>query len=233
MIVKKNKLRHTLLLLALCLFALPDEAYGQSPVPALWFENPEVHLDWPRDTLPRRTLFAVKTNILFDALTAVNVEVEIPIGNRYSVSAEWIFPWWISDSSQNCFEIGCATIEGKYWFGQRESMPQLIGWAAGFYIGGGYYDIERDGIGYQGENLFIGGVSGSYAHAISRDLRLEFTLGFGMFATKYRKYRAQSCGTDWILVRTERQDRRWFGPTRCRLSLVWMLNRADKRGGVI
>ncbi|MFI3280517.1 MAG: DUF3575 domain-containing protein [Rikenellaceae bacterium] len=197
----------------------------------LAFENQTSSVDWLLEPLPRRVLFAVKTNLLYDAVTAVNLEVEVPIGQRYSVAGEWIFPWWLSDSRQRCLEILCGTVEGRYWFGDRSEMELLTGWAAGLYAGVGYYDVEWDGKGYQGENVFAGGLSATYAHSIGRDLRLEYSMGVGILTTKYRKYTAQWCGNDWNLLRTSRGTKLWFGPTRCRVSLSWMLHRADKRGG--
>lgn len=203
------------------------------PYLMLAFENSLTSLDWQGDQLPRRTLFALKTNLLFDILTAVNLEIEVPIGDRYSVAGEWIFPWWLSDSSQRCFELLSGTIEGRYWFGNRSHAEQLIGWAAGIYAGGGYYDVEWDGTGYQGEHLLAAGISGAYAHKIGKNLRAEYSLGIGYLSTKYRKYSAQWCdqGQEWNLLRTRSGTKRWFGPTRCRVSLSWMLHRADKRGG--
>ena len=41
-----------------------------------------------------KPLFAIKTNLLYDALSAVNLEIEVPVGKRWSVAAEGIFPWW-------------------------------------------------------------------------------------------------------------------------------------------
>ncbi len=199
---------------------------------ALSIETPGNTIDWELTTLPRRDLFALKTNLLYDVVSVVNIELEVPIGDRYSVAGEWIFPWWLSDKRQRCLEILCGTVEGRYWFGDRTTTDQLTGWAAGLYVGCGYYDLEWDGTGYQGENIFAGGISCAYAHKIAPRLRLEYSLGVGLLSTKYRKYSAQKCGNNWILLRNSRGHNLWFGPTRCRVSLSWMLRGADKRGGV-
>jgi len=37
---------------------------------------------------------AIKTNLLFDLATILNVEVELPLAPNWSVAGEWIFPWW-------------------------------------------------------------------------------------------------------------------------------------------
>ncbi len=202
-----------------------------SPYRVLAIDN--IALDWGDEHLPRRTLFAMKSNLLFDVATLPNIELEVPIGERYSVAAEWTFPWWLSDSRQNCTQILNLNIEGRYWLGDRTKYEQLTGWAAGIYVGGGYYDLERKGTGYQGEHLLSGGLAVSYAHSIGGSARLEYSLGVGFLTTKYRKYEAERCVNNWLLVRQRYGHATWFGPTRARVSLVFMLNRKDKRGGVL
>ncbi len=198
----------------------------------LVFDNIGKPLDWREESWPRRSLFALKTNLLYDAISAVNLELEVPIGESYSVASELIFPWWLSDSRQDCFELLNFNVEGRYWFGSRENRAQLTGWSAGLYVGGGYYDLERNGKGYQGEHLLSGGVSCGYAHSIGGSARLEYSLGLGFVTTKFREYHAQKCDSQWLLVRQRYGRTTWFGPTRLRVSLVFMLNRKDKRGGV-
>lgn len=194
-------------------------------------ENEGATLDWALDTLPMRTLFAVKTNLLYDLVTAINIELEIPIGDRYSIAGEWIFPWWLSDSRQRSLEILSGAIEGRYWLGDRSQWEQLTGWSLGVYIGAGYYDLEWDGNGYQGEHLISGGISAGYTYPIGTSLRLEGSIGIGFISTKYREYEATYCGEEWRLIRERSGRANWFGPTRLRISLAWMINRKDKRGG--
>ncbi len=236
MIISKNRI----LLKALLTFGAlllskqlhPQELRDQPPKVVLSAEMPLSPIDWAVDSLPRRTLFAIKTNLLYDVATAINIEVEVPIGERYSLCGEWIFPWWRSDSRQRCFELLNGTLEGRYWLGRRDNKAPLTGWAVGLYVGGGYYDLEWNGTGYQGEHLLSGGLSGSYAHSIGSNLRLEYSLGVGVLTTKYRKYEAEKCGNNWLLVRSERGRHTLFAPTRAKISLVWLLRHPDKRGGV-
>ncbi len=206
-------------------------ALPPSPYRVLIADN--LALDWKDELYPRRNLFAVKSNLLFDAATFINVELEVPIGERYSIAGEWIFPWWLSDSRQNCTQLLNLNIEGRYWFGNRSLYEQLTGWAAGLYVGGGYYDLERKGSGYQGEHILSGGIAASYTHSIGGSAKLEYSLGVGFITTKYREYEAEKCGNSWLLVRERYGHLTWFGPTRARVSLSFMLNRKDKRGGAL
>lgn len=206
--------------------ALPGAANG-APTASLGIESPL------SPTPLRRPLFALKTNLLFDAATMVNIELEVPIGQHWSVAGEVVVPWWLWEHQQHCLQLMSGNIEGKYWFGTRRVRPLLTGWFAGLYAGGGYYDLEWARTGYQGEFFIAMGVSGGYAHTINRrgNLRMEYTLGIGYMQTAYRKYEAK-LGSDgaWHLYRREAGTYKWLGPTRLKISLVWMLDRKGKGG---
>ncbi len=142
-------------------------------------------------------LFAFKTNFLFDAVGALNLEIEVPLNERWSISAEGMFPWWWTAN---------GTIEGRYWLGDRSLRPVLTGWFGGIYAGGGWYDFTRNDRAHKGD-FFHAGLSGGYAHMINRrgNLRMEYSLGLG--------YLYSSGG------------RNWWGPTRGKVSLVWILEK--------
>lgn len=194
-------------------------------------------------TTNRVPFMAIKSNLLFDVATMVNLELEVPIKDRWSIAGEWIFPWWTScgtksnswssnkERSRNTLELLNANIEGKYWFGKRENRmnrPAMTGWFAGLYAGGGLYDLEYENEGYQGEFFIAAGVSGGYAHTINKrgNLRMEYALGIGYLETDYRHYN-EHWGIDdkWHTMRENSGKYSWFGPTRAKISLVWMLNR--------
>lgn len=188
----------------------------------------------------RKPLFALKTNLLFDAATVANLELEVPIGKRWSVAGEWMFPWWLWEKRQNCLQVMSGNIEGRYWFGNRDVKPngkprqQMTGWFAGLYAGGGYYDLEWKRKGYQGEFFIAAGISAGYVHTINKSgtLRMEYSLGVGYMQTNYRKYEAKIGGdNEWHLYRRESGRYTWIGPTRAKVSLVWMIN-YKKMGGV-
>lgn len=177
----------------------------------------------------RRRLFALKTNLLYDAMTALNIEIEVPIGQRWSVAGEYIFPWWLSDSKQHSLQSLSGYIEGRYWFGNRTYRRPLTGWFAGVYAGGGCYDVEWDRKGYQGEFCIPIALSGGYAHSIGRNLSMEYSLGIGYMRTSYREYAPEIC-SDGVqrLIKQGSDTFNWVGPTRIKVSFVWMIN-SNKR----
>ena len=185
-------------------------------------------LDW--DNTP---LFALKTNLLFDAVSALNIEVEIPFGNRWSVSTEYVFPWWLWENRQIAFEMLNFNVEGRLWIGYRAYKKELTGWYMGLYAGGGYFDFEWKDKGYQGEFFIATGLSAGYAHTIGQrgNWRMEYGLGVGIIHINYREY-APRFGSDgeWHLIRQSDGQHFWLGPTKAKVSLVWMIN-AKNRGG--
>ncbi len=185
----------------------------------------------------RKALFALKTNLLYDVATVLNAEIEVPIAERWSVAGEWIFPWWAwdndnSDSKRHRIQAKIATIEGKYWFGNRELKPKMTGWFAGLYGSYGSFDIERNGKGRQSKDLWSAGLTGGYAHTINRSgsLRMEYSLGLGFMKNTYKEYTAEYQPDQgiWEAYRDATKQTKWFGPTRARVSLVWMIQTKKK-----
>ena len=178
------------------------------------------------DVTEKKMLFAVKTNLLFDAVTALNIELEKPLGNSWSLSGEYIFPWWLNEQRQYAFQLITANLELRRWFGDREERPRMTGWFGGLFIGGRYFDFQRGSTGYQGESFTIG-LSGGYAHEISRDgkWRMEYALGLGLIRTNYREYFHRfGLDDEWHLIRQKSGRNTYVGPVKAKISLVRTLN---------
>ena len=180
----------------------------------------------------RRPLLALKTNLLFDAALMPNVEIEVPVGKRWSVNGEYAFPWWQFDRGKYCMQVLMGGLEGRYWLGSRKSREDrevLTGHFLGLYAGGGKYDLQWGEKGYQGEFFIAAGVSYGWATRIARHLHLEFNIGIGLLRTDYRQYHARD--NYQTLLWQENGKYTWFGPTKAKISLVWLLNRRVKKGG--
>ena len=75
--------------------ALAEHGLTDTPLKAdlsVDLESQPVTIPGPekRDTLT----FSLKTNLLYDLATALNAEIEFPIGNHFSLAIEDVFPWW-------------------------------------------------------------------------------------------------------------------------------------------
>ena len=67
---------------------------------------------------------ALKTNLLYDAVTALNFEVEVPLGRRFSIAFEDLFPWW-HGGNKWAFQVWQMGVEGRYWF-EKGVQPNLL-----------------------------------------------------------------------------------------------------------
>ena len=173
-----------------------------------------------RDSLWRDPVVALRTNLL---LPLLNIGVEVPIGNRWSVAADWYSPWlwrqWgnkIYTPQQYCFEGLGGYLEGRYWFGNDHlkydscRKYRLSGHSLGLIIAGGYYDLQWDWKGRQGEYGAIG-IGYMYGLPLGKKggVHLEFEIAFGYLTTGWRSYEVHEPGGrligDW-------QDGSWKGP---------------------
>mgnify|MGYP000656644922 CR=1 FL=1 len=175
----------------------------------------------------RHPLFAVKTNLLFDAALMPNIELEVPIGKRWSLNGEYMFPWWLINDDRYCLQILMGGLEVRYWPGRRSGRDVLTGHFLGLYAGGGKYDLQWDKNGYQGEFFIAAGVSYGYAHSIARNLRLEYNIGIGMLRTDYRHYHSRD--NHRTLLWQENGEYTWLGPTKLKISLVWLITGKNKK----
>ena len=179
-----------------------------------------------------KPLFAVKTNLLADAATLVNIGIEVPIGERYSVAGMLYFPWWSSKANDITIQMFGGTLEGRYWLGDRSRKETMTGFFAGIYGGAGYFDFQLGNLsndeGVQGDFYVMGGLSVGYAHVIGKRLRMEYSLGMGYLRSDYRKYKSAK-GTkygDIKAVEYPWEEKRISGflPSKLEVSLVWLLH---------
>lgn len=144
-----------------------------------------------KEKRPLNTVVALKTNLLYDAVTALNFEVEVPIGKRFSVMVEDVFPWW-ETGNKYCFQLWEMGVEGRFWFKPWKSIgtEKLRGLFVGPYVMSGKYDFQYDrSINYQGEFWSVGLTAG-YSLPLGKKKwgNLEFSLSLGYLQSPYRHY---------------------------------------------
>ena len=178
-------------------------------------------------------IFAVRTNLL---LPLMNIGVEVPIGNRWSVGADWYYTWawrqWFKGLEMtNCLQMLAGGIDARYWFGDRHTperynrQNRLWGHSVGAYVYGGYYDFEYDYKGHQGEFCNIG-VDYMYSARIGKrnGLRMELSLGIGYIHSKAREYNVYTAGGNAFRTGIIKNVN-WIGPSKATISLVVPINR--------
>ena len=189
-------------------------------------EDPHFLTDRPHAQFtPLRPLFAVKTNLLYDAALWPNVEVEVPFGPdaRWSVMAEWGSPWYVWHHNSRAYQILNVGAELRRWLGKCPACrPVLSGAFVGLYGYGGKYDLEWNSIGNQAEYANFG-VSAGYSWPISRCLNIEVGGSVGVVFGKRRHYHGEFDDTHLIWKRFGSVF--YAGPTRLSVTLVWLIPR--------
>ncbi len=216
---------------------LRKEYVEQPPETNAYFEMPKAkaqNFGVYKPLKPYKMWFALKTNLLFDAVLAFNGEIEVPIGkgNRWSVMAEFWKPWYVWRKNSRAYQLQVIGGEVRYWFGScRQRKPLLTGLFAGVYYARGKYDFEWDtdhrnedynGVGDQGEFNSIGATAG-YAWAIHRRLNLELSASVGTLWGPRRHYHGEFDDTHLIWKYTTTS--RYTGPTKLKVSLVWLIGK--------
>lgn len=191
----------------------------------------QVEVSRPRLVIPaltgKRMIAALKTNLLYDAVTALNFEVEVPIADRYSVMVEDVFPWW-ETGNKYCFQMWEIGVEPRVWLRAWDpaGAQKLRGWFAGVYVMSSKYDFQIDrNLNYQGE-YWSAGLSAGYVMPIGRRKRvnLEFSLAAGFLQTDYRHYLPTESYDKLIRDRYRVGKASYFGPTKAKVSLVVPIN---------
>ena len=201
--------------------ALPEES--------LEVEIPEYNAKY------KQTIFALKTNLLFDAATALNAEIEFPIGKRFSVLWEDVFPWWETDNKY-CFQNWQMGPELRYWFSPWDprGTDKLRGFFLGAYGASAKGDLQNDReFDYQYE-YWSAGLTGGWSARLGKKNwgRLELSLGLGYANVDYRHYFPMDDYSKLIRDPYDVGNASYWGPTKAKVSLVIPVNvTRDKKGG--
>ena len=167
---------------------------------------------------------AVRTNLL---LPLLNVGLEYAIDNRWSVGADWYYPWLFRNSGhKNCFQGLGLGIEGRYWLGKQHASgaenigQRLLGHSVGAFVMTGKYDLEHNYEGYQGEYI-LGGIDYLFAKPICRGrLHLELSLGVGYFHSRATSYQVYEHGGKGYRDKDFRKNIKYFGPLKAAVTLM-------------
>lgn len=179
---------------------------------------------------PVASYFALKSNLLYDALLVPNLSLEASIGSGWTLGAGGMFAWWSKDAKHRYWRIYGGDLEIRKYFGTLSKSKPLQGHHLGIYGDFLTYDFEFGAKGYQSKATYAAGIKYGYSHPIANRLNLDFALGIGYLHSNYKTYVPR----DGCYVYQETKKRKWLGPTQAEISLVWLLgkgNTNNKKGG--
>lgn len=164
---------------------------------------------------------AVKTNLLADLTTTINLGAEIGLSPHTTLDLYANYnPWSLGNQKQ--FKHFLFQPEYRYWFCERFSghFVGLHAHAGVFNVGGvsmpfGVWKGLKN-TRYEGE--FIGaGVSYGYQWVLSKHWNLEGNIGVGYAYINYDKYPCKNCGK---LLKEDNYH--YFGVTKAAVSLIYL-----------
>ena len=215
--------------------ARPESASQQSasqspsspPFPAI---PSQVHPSSESQAPPVASYFALKSNLLYDALLVPNLSLEASIGSGWTLGAGGMLAWWSKDAKHRYWRIYGGGLEIRKYFGTLSKSKPLQGHHLGIYGDFLTYDFEFGAKGYQSKATYAAGIKYGYSHPIANRLNLDFALGIGYLHSNYKTYVPR----DGCYVYQETKKRKWLGPTQAEISLVWLLGKGNtnkKKGG--
>ena len=202
-----------------------SQSPSSPPFPAI---PSQVHPE--QEPPPAASYFALKSNLLYDALLIPNLSLEASIGSGWTLGAGGMFAWWSKDAKHRYWRIYGGDLEIRKYFGTLAKSKPLQGHHLGIYGDFLTYDFEFGAKGYQSKATYAAGIKYGYSHPIAKRLNLDFALGIGYLHSNYKTYVPR----DGCYVYQETKKRKWLGPTQAEISLVWLLGKGNtnkKKGG--
>lgn len=164
---------------------------------------------------------AVKTNVLYDATTTMNLGVEFRTGHHTSLDISGNYNPWVFNGNKK-LKHWLVQPEFRYWtcepfrkqfFGVHLHGGSFNAGGINLPFGGGDMKDHRY-VGY----LYGGGVSYGYHWILGGRWGLEATIGAGYARVHYKEYGVSPCSP-----RTNMADKSYWGITKAGITLVFLI----------
>ena len=134
-------------------------------------------------------LFGVSSNLLLDAVSAVNVGVEVPFGRHWGAHLGYTTPWWSFAEQYYAMQIQCLDLGVRYYFKPWTYRGSDVyrGWFVSAAFATGKYNLAWKGAGVDGVAM-IGGIGGGYTWALGDWWRLDASCNLGMMIADFNRY---------------------------------------------
>lgn len=165
----------------------------------------------------RGQVVAIKSNLLYDATTTLNLGMEFGISDRVTLDVSGNYnPWRLGDYR---LKQGLIQPEIRYWPCHKfyRHFFGAHGLYAKYNVGGLFFNDNMRHNRYQG-HLFGVGISYGYHWVLSGRWNLEAAIGIGYARLSDQKYPLAACGE-----RLKSESRNYFGPTKAAISIIYVI----------
>lgn len=160
---------------------------------------------------------AIKTNLLYDATTSLNLGFEFGLGSKATLDISGNYNPWKFGKAQ--WKHGLIQPEFRYWFCEKfnGSFLGIHAHYAHYNVGGLSFNDNIKNNRYQGD-LYGAGISYGYQWILNNRWSIEATIGVGYARLVYDKYPCAECGT---VIKSD--HRNYWGPTKAAVSIIYIL----------
>ena len=175
--------------------------------------------------------FAIKTNLLEDAIALPNLGVEFALGKHLSLSASWMHGWWPNADIPLWLRAYGGELNLRYWFGSNTNFK---GHHIGIYGQAFLYDFCRGKNGVMSgppggtmldDTNYAAGIEYGYSILLHPRLTMDFVLGVGYMGGLYHNY----VKMDDCKVWQQTAQRHWIGPTKAEITLRYEIGKGGVR----
>ena len=159
---------------------------------------------------------ALKSNLLYDATTTINLGVEFAFNDTYTLDLSGNYNGWkFGGGKQWCHWL--IQPEARYWFDTKFDghFVGVHAHVAGFNVAGlkmfGTKDVRHQG------HLGGAGITYGYNWRLNDRWHLEAAVGVGYAYIDYEKWPCADCGK-----KLSDHTKHYFGPTKAALSLIYI-----------
>ncbi len=165
--------------------------------------------------------WAIKSNLLYDAATTINLGFEFRTGRKWSLDLPVSFnPWTFKDNMK--WKHLIVQPEMRWW-----PCEVFNGSFLGIHAHGGIFNVsalpDPPFSSYMNTHRFEGwlvgaGISYGYHWILAKRWSIEATIGAGYAYLSYDKYNCEKCGEP-----LGHETKHYFGPTKVGVTLIFMI----------
>lgn len=180
---------------------------------------------------PLLPVLAVKSNLLYDATTSMNLGIEIGLAPKWTLDISGNYnPWIFSDNRKMKHWLiqpeirwwACQRFSGHF-FGLHTHFSQfniggMLPW--GFNSGKMFGSIENKNIMSHRYEGWLAGAGAGYGYhwVLGNRWGMEAEIGIGYAYLKYDEYRCEKCSE-----KLKSEYKNYFGPTKATVALIFMI----------